>query len=215
VFLLLGRIKAGLTLNLTTLIPGKWNSTRSVLGNGGEIAPIRGILKIEFESDKNGSFIGRLLGYDSDFHVKVTVDRDNPQLFRIEKVTPDGEEHFITEAEMKYSKRNLPHANGKWQNNLENFSLVVLSEWHVDLSIFRKNEAIVDIFRFEKTPIMQMPSIWSVIAPTVIFGLIFIGIRLWDTRRYIVESEKKQASTEESVEKEDEKQKPVEKQKTE
>lgn len=179
------------TLNLTTFVRGSWNATTHFLKNTGEIVDNHEILYIDFVADENDSYIGRLRGYSGDFEIRITIDQTNPQIFTIEKIRDPAEDPLVlAKSEMNYGKRNLPHAHGQWKNNSMHFKIVVFSPFHAELTIFGRHPDGVDVFRFEKTPVPQTPSILSAILPPLLIGGIMIGHRMWDMHNYICEREK-------------------------
>ena len=186
------------TLNLSTFVRGSWNATTHFLKTGGEIIDNHEVLYIDFAADGNSSFIGRLRGYAGDFEVRITIDSRNPQVFTIEKVRDnDDEAVLLAHAEMRYGKRNLPHAHGQWKDDSMHFKVVVFSPFHAELTIFGKDEDGVRVFRFEKTPVPQEPSILGALLPPLVIGGIIIAHRLWDMHNYICEREKAEKEAEE------------------
>jgi hypothetical protein len=173
---------------------------------GGGIERVEGNLLFELVAKGGRTFIGRVLGHESDFELNVTIGRENGQEFRIERISPSGETRLLAQGEMQYGKRNMPHASGIWENASQTFSLVVLSSWHCDLSIYRKNDGTVEVLRLEKAPDPERPSIWAAVLPTLVVGGLIVGLRLWDTHQYIAfteEAEKAQAEMQEKKAKED------------
>lgn len=181
------------TLNLTKYARGSWNATTHILNERGEIKSTEDILYIDFGTAENKTYIGRLRGYHGDFEIMVELDTENPQGFSLWKLKTDEEPELLCKAEMQYGKRNIPHARGQWKGSSEHFKVVVLSSHHFELTIYKEDKKIVEVYRFEKTPIIKEPSITSAILPPVVIGGIMIVQRMWDMHKYICEREKREA----------------------
>ena len=181
-------------LNLTTFLDGEWNSTISLIHENGEIFDTNKIIKINFtkESDSN-SFIGTLVGYDNNkFDVRVIIDEENSQKFIIEKDYLFEKHLFVASSEITYGKRNMPYARGMWQNETQHFKLLVFDEFSFELSIYRINERVTELFRFTKTPKPQFPSIASAVLPPLLVGAVLIIFNLLQVHQYISDKERRQ-----------------------
>lgn len=181
------------TLNLTKYARGSWNATTHVLNDRGEIRSKEDVLYIDFGTAENNTYIGRLRGYHGDFEVMVQLDAENPQLLSLWKLRTDEDPELLCKTEIKYGKRNLPHARGQWKGSTEHFKIVILSSHHFELTIYKEDKKQVEVYRFEKTPIFQEPSIASAILPPIVIGGIIIVQRLYDMHKFICEREKREA----------------------
>ncbi|KAK8898796.1 hypothetical protein M9Y10_001088 [Tritrichomonas musculus] len=185
-------------LNLTRLIKGIWNSTVHYMSGDGDFLSETNFLEITFEKQKYNILKGTLKGIDDEFDVYVKLDPDNQQKFTIEferhdSLNIDGMQH-ITTSVMNYYKRNMPVARGQWENATKHFQILVFSPIHFELSIYRMDLKIVEIYRFTKTQVPEFEDIIKAISIPVIFGLIFIGLNLFKVHQYIKEEEEKQSN---------------------
>ena len=86
----------------------------------------------------------------------------------------------------------MPYARGMWQNETQHFKLLVFDEFSFELSIYRINERVTELFRFTKTPKPQFPSIASAVLPPLLVGAVLIIFNLLQVHQYISDKERRQ-----------------------
>ena len=87
----------------------------------------------------------------------------------------------------------MPVARGQWVNDTQHFQLLVFTPIHFELSIYRTDIKIVEIYRFTKTQVPQMEDVLKAMIAPVSVGLVFIVINLFKVHQYIKEEEEKEA----------------------
>ena len=185
-------------LNLTKYIKGIWNTTVYYMSSDGEFLSDTNFANITFEKQKYNILKGTLKGFDNDFDVCVTLNPENQQIFSIdfEKFNSQDlkEMQHIATSEMKYYKRNMPVARGQWENESQHFQILVFSPIHFELSIYRMDLKIVEIYRFTKTQVPQIEDVLKAMIVPVSVGLVFIAINLFKVHQYIKEEEEKESA---------------------
>lgn len=183
-------------LNLTKYVKGIWNATVSYMSADGEFLSDTDFAKITFEKERYDLLKGTLKGLDNEFDVYVTLNPENQQNFTIsfQNYSSDSTEtQHIATAEMKYYKRNMPAARGEWENETQHFQVLVFTPIHFELSIYRMDSKIVEIYRFTKTQVPQVEDILKAMVVPVSVGLVFIAINLFKVHQYIKEQEEQEA----------------------
>lgn len=181
-------------LNLTTFLDGNWNSTVNLIRENGDVVATNKIIHINFTKEgTENSLIGALTGYsDNAFDVRVIIDKENSQKFTVEMDYLFEKHLFVASSEVTYGKRNMPYARGMWQNETQHFKLLVFDDISFELSVFRINSKITEVFRFTKTPKPQFPSIASAVLPPFLVGVVLIVFKLIQVHQYISDKEKMQ-----------------------
>ena len=183
-------------LNLTKYVKGIWNATVYYMSSDGEFLSDTNFVKITFEKERYDKLKGTLTGLDNEFDVIVTLNPENQQNFSIDfEMQSSGSKdvQHITTSAVEYYKRNMPVARGQWVNDTQHFQLLVFTPIHFELSIYRTDIKIVEIYRFTKTQVPQMEDVLKAMIAPVSVGLVFIVINLFKVHQYIKEEEEKEA----------------------
>ncbi|OHT17629.1 hypothetical protein TRFO_00898 [Tritrichomonas foetus] len=181
-------------LNLTTYVKGLWNCSVYYMDEEGDFyGEEKDFFEITFEKEKYTLLRGVTKGLSSEREITVKIDSENQQHFTIENRMVDAaysESQTVGSATMLYYKRNMPIARGEWMNETQHFKILIFSPINFELTVYRPDSHVLEIYRFRKTPVPEMSDALRVMAPPLVVGVFFIAYKLYEVHEYIEDQEK-------------------------